>query len=183
MRTARGRPIVIANGCESEPLSAKDALLLSEAPHLVLDGAVLAARAVGAEEVIVAFEVTNAAARTSLEDALEERRAARVESVRFELFPAAERFLSGQETALVAQLNGGPPRPTFIPPRPTERGVRRRPTLIQNVETLAHLALIARHGPHWYRAIGTHASPARHWSRSRASSRARASMRSSTARR
>jgi NADH:ubiquinone oxidoreductase subunit F (NADH-binding) len=159
VRTARGRPIVVANGCESEPLSAKDALLLSEAPHLVLDGAVLAARAVGAEEVIVAFELTNAAAQSSLEDALAERRASRIESVHFELFPAAARFLSGQETALVAQLNGGPPHPTFIPPRPTERGVRRRPTLIQNVETLAHLALIARHGPRWYRAIGTHAEP------------------------
>jgi len=156
---ARGKAIVVANGCESEPLSAKDALLLRELPHLVLDGAELAARAVGADEVILAYENSNPMARHSLEHALAERRAARVDSVRFELFTAAERFLTGQETALVSQINGGPPAPTFIPPRPTDRGVRRRPTLIQNVETLAHLALIARHGPEWFRSCGTHAEP------------------------
>ena len=156
---ARGRAIVVANGCESEPLSAKDALLLRELPHLVLDGAELAARAVGADEVILAYETSNPMARLSLEHALSERRAARVDAVRFELFAAAERFLTGQETALVSQINGGPPSPTFIPPRPTDRGVRRRPTLIQNVETLAHLGLIARHGPEWFRGCGIAAEP------------------------
>jgi NADH:ubiquinone oxidoreductase subunit F (NADH-binding) len=159
VNAAGGRPLVVANGCESEPLSAKDAMLLREAPHLVLDGAAIAARAVGADEVILATEGPNEAARMSLEQALRQRSDARLDSVGFELFTAAECFLTGQETALVSQLNGGLPRPTFIPPRPTERGVRRRPTLIQNVETLAHLALIARHGPDWYRAIGTRAEP------------------------
>jgi len=159
VRSARGRPIVVANGCESEPLSAKDALLLRELPHLVLDGAELAARAVGAEEVVVAFEAPNTPAQLSLEHALAQRRAVRHDDAGFELFAAAERFLTGQETALVSQLNGGLPRPTFIPPRPTERGVGRRPTLIQNVETLAHLALIARHGADWYRELGTTAEP------------------------
>ncbi|MGH2850892.1 MAG: NADH-ubiquinone oxidoreductase-F iron-sulfur binding region domain-containing protein, partial [Solirubrobacteraceae bacterium] len=156
---ARGRAIVVANGCESEPLSAKDALLLRELPHLVLDGAHLAARAVGADEVILAHEHANPLARASLEHALAERRAACLDDVRFELFEAADRFLTGQETALVSQLNGGPAAPTFIPPRPTHRGVRLRPTLIQNVETLAHLALIARHGPDWFRACGTATEP------------------------
>jgi len=154
---ARGRALVVANGCESEPLSVKDELLLCEVPHLVLDGAALAARAVRADEVIIATEVPNAAARMSLEHAIAQRRAARLDEVRFSMFEAAERFLSGQETALVSQLGGGLARPTFIPPRPTDHGVRRRPTLIQNVETLAHLALIGRHGPRWYRAIGTRA--------------------------
>ena len=159
VRAARGRAIVVANGCESEPLSQKDALLLRELPHLVLDGAELAARALGADEVVVAFETTNTTAKLSLEHAVAQRRAARHDRARVELFAAEERFLTGQETALVSQLNGGLPRPTFIPPRPTERGVRRRPTLVQNVETLAHLALIARHGPDWYRACGTGAEP------------------------
>ena len=159
VRSARGRPIVVANGCESEPLSAKDALLLHELPHLVLDGAELAARAVGADDVVIAFEAPNTGAQLSLEHALAQRRAARHDGARFELFAAEERFLTGQETALVSQLNGGPARPTFIPPRPTDRGVQRRPTLIQNVETLAHLALIARHGADWYRALGTPAEP------------------------
>jgi len=157
VRRARGRAIVVANGCESEPLSAKDALLLRELPHLVLDGAALAARAVGAEEVVVAFEERNGDARDSLERALHERRRARLDSVSFSLFTAEERFLSGQETALVSQLNGGPAKPMFVPPRPTDRGVRRRPSLIQNVETLAHVALIARHGAAWHRELGTEA--------------------------
>lgn len=155
VRAARGRSIVVANGCESEPVSAKDALLLHELPHLVLDGAALAARAVDADQVILAYEAAHADTRISLEHALKQRRAARIDSVRFELFAAAEQFLTGQETALVAQINGRPAKPSFIPPRPTDRGVRRRPTLVQNVETLAHLALIARHGPEWYCRLGT----------------------------
>ena len=159
VRASRGRAIVVANGCESEPMSAKDALLLHELPHLVLDGAALAARAVGADHVIVGYETQNAATRISLEHALKQRRAAGTDSVRFELFPAAERFLTGQETSLVSQINGGPAIPSFIPPRPTRRGVHRRPTLIQNVETLSHLALIARHGADWYREIGTETEP------------------------
>jgi NADH:ubiquinone oxidoreductase subunit F (NADH-binding) len=156
---SRGHAIVVANGCESEPMSRKDALLLGELPHLVLDGAALAARAVGAERVIVAFERGASATRASLEHALAQRQAARIDTVRFELFAAAETFLTGQETSLVSQINGGPAKPTFIPPRPTQRGVRRHPTLVQNVETLAHLALIARHGAEWYAGLGTEAEP------------------------
>jgi NADH:ubiquinone oxidoreductase subunit F (NADH-binding) len=159
VRASRGHAIVVANGCESEPMSRKDALLLGELPHLVLDGAALAARAVGAERVIVAFERGAPATRASLEHALAQRRAARIDTVRFELFAAAETFLTGQETSLVSQINGGPAKPTFIPPRPTQRGVRRHPTLVQNVETLAHLALIARHGAGWYAGLGTEAEP------------------------
>ena len=155
VRAARGNPIVVANGCESEPVSQKDELLLTELPHLVLDGAALAARAVGADQVIISYESPRSATRAGLETAIAQRRAARADTVRFELFAAAERFLTGQETSLVSQINGGLPRPSFIPPRPTTRGVRRRPTLIHNVETLAHLALIARHGPDWYRELGT----------------------------
>jgi hypothetical protein len=159
VRAARGRPIVVANGCESEPISAKDALLMRELPHLVLDGAAIAARAVGADAAVIAFEESNPDARSALEQALSERRAARTDQLRFSLFAAEERFLSGQETALVSQLNGGPAKPTFVPPRPTDRGVSRRPTLIQNVETLANLALLARYGTEWYRELGTEAEP------------------------
>jgi len=63
-------------------------------------------------------------------------------------------YVASQETALISLINGGTGKPTFVPPRPSDRGVRGRPTLVQNVETLAHLALIARYGAGWFRAVG-----------------------------
>jgi NADH:ubiquinone oxidoreductase subunit F (NADH-binding) len=68
-------------------------------------------------------------------------------------------YLAGEETALIRHLDGGPLKPTTSPPLPFERGLRRRPTLVQNPETLAHLALILRHGPAWFRELGTLGHP------------------------
>ncbi|MGA9857671.1 MAG: NADH-ubiquinone oxidoreductase-F iron-sulfur binding region domain-containing protein [Solirubrobacteraceae bacterium] len=156
----RTRAIVVANGSEGEPASKKDRMLMRELPHLVLDGAAVAARAVGAREAIIAVAADDDRSLDSLEFALDERRAAQLPGdPRFELFTVTPRYLSGQETALVNAINGGPGLPTFSPPRPFERGVRRRPTLLQNVETLAHIALVARHGPAWFRELGTPDDP------------------------
>jgi NADH:ubiquinone oxidoreductase subunit F (NADH-binding) len=77
--------------------------------------------------------------------------------VRVARVPAA--YLAGEESALIRHLDGGPLKPTVSPPHPAERGLRRRPTLVQNPETLAHLALIARHGPEWFRELGTQSHP------------------------
>jgi NADH:ubiquinone oxidoreductase subunit F (NADH-binding) len=68
-------------------------------------------------------------------------------------------YVSSEETSLVHWLNGGDARPTMTPPRPFERGVRKRPTLVDNVETLAHVALIARYGPAWFRQAGLSETP------------------------
>ena len=68
-------------------------------------------------------------------------------------------YVAGQESALVNHLNGGPAMPTFTPPMLFEQGVRRRPTLVNNAETLAHVALIARHGSEWFRQLGTPSQP------------------------
>ncbi len=153
---SRRRPrVVVANGCEGEPASKKDRALLRELPHLVLDGAAIAARAVGAHNAIIALSENDDRGARSVSLALDQRRDEGLRGEpRFELVAVPERFISGQSSALVSALSGGPAKPTFGP-RPFERGVRRRPTLVQNVETLAHVGLIARHGAGWFRQLGT----------------------------
>jgi NADH:ubiquinone oxidoreductase subunit F (NADH-binding) len=159
-RTPLGkRPIVLANGSEGEPASAKDRLLLESLPHLVLDGGVLAARAVGADELIVCVDESAGRALRSVTLALAERERTGSDALRIGIQAVPEGYVSGQETALVNLCSGGPARPTLTPPMPFQRGVRRRPTLVNNAETLAQLALIARHGPRWFRALGTRADP------------------------
>lgn len=152
-------PIVVANGAEGEPASAKDRRLLECSPHLVLDGALLAAQGVGAGQVILCVRQGATDALERVRVAIAEREAQRTLNVPVELVVTPNSYLAGEESALVRFLNGGPAKPTFVPPRPFERGVARRPTLVQNVETLAHLALIARHGPAWFRKAGTDREP------------------------
>lgn len=159
-RKRRRVPVVIANGAESEPASDKDATLLWLSPHLVLDGLQLAAEAVDADTVILythASRKNDVGAR--LREAISERQQAKLDKIPVQLAQAPARFLAGQETALVSHLAGGPAIPAFIPPRITERGLAGAPTLVQNAETLAHLALIARKGPRWFRSVGTQDEP------------------------
>ncbi len=162
MRTVaanRGRAVVVANGSEGEPLSAKDRLLLTSLPHLVLDGAALAAEAVGADEVIVCVDRGSNRALANVTRAIAARNAVRLDPAQIRLVTVPARYVAGEETALVNLVNGGLAKPTFTPPRPFERGVGRRPTLIQNIETLAHIALIARFGADWFRELGTDDEP------------------------
>ena len=137
-----GTKVVVANGVEAEPMSAKDLVLLTRAPHLVIDGLRAAAATVGAREAILCVPVQ---ARDTVAGALAERED--LGRLRTRVAAVPQRYLAGEETALVRHLDGGPLKPTFTPPRPFERGVRRRPTLVQNVETLAQIALIARQDP------------------------------------
>lgn len=155
----RRGPVVVGNGTEGEPLSLKDKLLLRSAPHLVLDGLALAAAAVGAETGFLAVARSARGELLAVRRALEERRRSRSDRVAVRLAEVPDAFVAGEESALVAWLSGKPAKPTAVPPRPFERGVRGRPTLVQNVETLAHLALIARHGPAWFRELGTADEP------------------------
>ncbi len=150
------RKAAVANGAESEPASRKDELLLRIAPHLVLDGLQLAAEAVGATE---AHLYLHAAPGPQILRALAERTARGLDRLPVAITQAPPRFLAGQETALINRLGGGPALPTFQPPRVSERGLGGAPTLVQNAETLAHLALIARYGPRWFRAVGTPDEP------------------------
>jgi len=156
----RGRPVVVANGTEGEPASDKDKALLRWVPHLVLDGVSLAGAAVGATDAIVVIAEGSRNERAVVEQALAERDARALDrDVRISLATAPDRFVAGEETALINFLNGGRAKPLFVPPRPFERGVGGAPTLVQNVETLAHLALIARYGAEWFRELGSDEEP------------------------
>lgn len=152
------RPVVVANGAEGEPAAYKDSTLLNHAPHLVLDGLQLAAEAVGSREAYVYLHrhPGNVAA---MERALAERSASGIDRVKVRLVTAPNRFLSGEESALVSRIEGGAALPRAKPPGVFESGVRGRATLVQNVETLAQLALIARYGAAWFRQQGTTDEP------------------------
>ena len=150
-----GSRAVLVNAAEGESMSFKDRLLLERTPHLVLDGALAAASAVEADEVVIAVRDDAMAARDATRRAIKERRLGR----RVKLKGVPPVYLGGQEGALIRYLNGGPLKPSLTPPLPFERGLRRRPTLVQNPETLAHLALIDRHGPAWFRQVGTAEHP------------------------
>jgi NADH:ubiquinone oxidoreductase subunit F (NADH-binding) len=161
---SRGRPVVVVNAAEGEPASRKDRTLTQTLPHLVLDGATLAAHALGASEIVVSVCESARASAESIAGAIDERGSPRRGSPergspRTRLTTVPTHYLAGQESALVAHLNGAPAIPTFTPPMVFQQGVGRRPTLLSNAETLAHLALIARHGPAWFRELGTPSQP------------------------
>jgi NADH:ubiquinone oxidoreductase subunit F (NADH-binding) len=153
---ARRAPVVVANGTEGEPASAKDKVLLARSPHLVLDGAVLAAAITGASRAVI---VVHASVREIIDEAAAERRRAGIDQVPVHVVTGADRFVGGEASAVVHWIEKGIPAPTRTPPRLSERGLGGKPTLVQNVETLAHLALIARYGASWFRGAGTAAEP------------------------
>ena len=155
---AKTHPVVIGNGAEGEPASDKDKSLLWISPHLVLDGLQLAAEAVGSQAVAL-YVHRNARLQERLRAAVAERATARIDLAPVEIIDAPPRFLAGEESALASRISGEPAMPRFKPPRVFERGVVGRPTLVHNVETLAHMALIARYGPAWFRSAGTPDEP------------------------
>ncbi len=149
------QPVVLANGCEGEPVSGKDHVLLERAPHLVLDGAITVAAALGADDIMLCLHRGDPIAPWVRARAAQRRH----EGTTIRVVEVPGRYAASEESALVNFLNTGTARPTAKPPRPFERGVDGRPTMIANVETLAHAALIARYGPDWFRAVGTADSP------------------------
>ena len=144
--------VVIANGSEGEPLSAKDATLLHNAPHLVLDGLLLVAASLGASE---AHLVTTAAQLPPVQRAIAERRDARGIRLR----ETEDRFVAGEASAVVNAIERGRAIPRDHVVRLSISGVGRRPTLVLNVETLAHIALVLRFGADWFRSLGTADDP------------------------
>jgi NADH:ubiquinone oxidoreductase subunit F (NADH-binding) len=151
---SKKKPIVVANGTEGEPNSGKDRTLITRVPHLVLDGALWAAAAIGADQVIICVARAHPQNASALRHALAERAGAEPMTVRVRVAETPPRYVAGESSALVHWLNGGPAKPT-AGPQPHDNGVAGKPTLVQNVETLAHLAQIESWGAEWFRQTGT----------------------------
>ncbi len=154
---ASGEPVVVVNGSESEPASRKDRLLLELRPHLVLDGALLAAAAVGARRIVVYTHGEHRSALAAVKDAVAERRRVELFDIRVVAGPAG--FVTGESSAVVSALSGGraAPRPRAVPAAVS--GIGGQPTVVSNVETLAHLALLARFGVGWFASAGSPGAP------------------------
>jgi NADH:ubiquinone oxidoreductase subunit F (NADH-binding) len=150
------KAVVIGNGADGEPLSHKDAELLSRAPHLVLDGLKVVAAAVSADKVVM---YVPSRAVPTIKTVISERRSAEVDRHRVTVVAAPDGFVAGEESAVVRRVEGGPalPRDRTVPS--SISGVRGRPTVVNNVETLAHIALIARYGSRWFKSVGDPSEP------------------------
>ncbi|MFZ1669931.1 MAG: NADH-ubiquinone oxidoreductase-F iron-sulfur binding region domain-containing protein [Candidatus Nanopelagicales bacterium] len=155
--TRRKVPVVIGNGMEGEPASGKDAVLLASAPHLVIDGLVLAAQAIGAREAYVAVH-RGSPASDVVAAAIALRSAGSQRGVTVQLIALPHRYVASEESALARGVGGQLAVPVFGK-RPFDAGTSGKPTLVSNVETLANIALIARFGPGWYRRQGSATAP------------------------
>jgi NADH-quinone oxidoreductase subunit F len=150
---------VICNGDEGDPGAFMDRLVLESDPHRVLEGLAIAAHAVGATqgyfyiraEYPLAVRHTRAAIRQATERGL-------LGALRLEVREGAGAFVCGEETALIQSLEGKRGMPRLRPPYPVERGFRGKPTVINNVETLACVPWILRHGAEAFAAFGTKTS-------------------------
>ena len=185
-----GSPVpasAVVNAAEGEPGSFKDRAILYRNPYLVLEGALIAAHAVGASDVIVAMKHTHGEVRRRTAEAIDEVRAAGwLDGVDVEIFEGPDAYLYGEETAMLEAIDGRPPFPRIAPPY--RRGVHEivdrvvgaespsasaahvelagpspeavgSPALVNNVETLANVPAIIAKGPAWFRSIGTPESP------------------------
>jgi NADH:ubiquinone oxidoreductase subunit F (NADH-binding) len=147
--------VVIANICEGDPTSAKDQVLAHHSPHLVIDGALAAAAAVGADRIVFAMH-SHSPAHSAILSAIAERPGA---TCVLEVLAVPARYIASEATSLVRLINSGDARPAGKLRPIWESGVAGRPTLVDNAETLAQLGLIARFGPAWFAGVGLLAEP------------------------
>lgn len=155
---------IIANADEGDPGAYIDRFLLEYDPHLVIEGMIIAALAVGAEAGHIYLRAEYPGARKVLLRALAEAREAGIlgasvlgsgSKFDIELHMGQGSYVCGEETALIASIEGRRPEPWERPPYPIQAGIRGMPTLVNNVETLANIPWIIRHGGEAYAAIGT----------------------------
>jgi NADH:ubiquinone oxidoreductase subunit F (NADH-binding) len=171
-RAARGAAgegkVVVANLIGADPTALGDRALAEGNPHLLLEGVLIAAFATGASDAVIAVRRDWTVAIERLRAAVAEAEAAHLAgylvkgtdfSCVMRVSEGAAALIAGEETALMAALEGDRGMPVIRPPYPTERGLGGAPTVVQNGETLAHVAWIAAHGAKKFRAIGSKDAP------------------------
>ena len=155
---------LVMNGGEDEPGSKKDRVLMENLPHLVIEGVILAAYAIGASKAYLYINANYKAATKSISDALAEAKEAGYWgepvlgsdfSLDIEITPAPHNYVAGEDTAALEVIEGKKPWPRQKPPFPVTVGLFGKPTAVNNVETLANVPPILLHGAEWYRGFGT----------------------------
>ncbi len=159
---------VVANADEGEPGTFKDRVILEEEPHMLIEGIILAAYAIGAHEAYIYLRKEYPLAKKRLLDAIKEAKEAGYLGknilgsgfdIEIYVYIGAGAYICGEETALLESLEGKRGHPRKRPPFPATHGLYSCPTVVNNVETLANVPFIVLHGPTWYRQFGTEKSP------------------------
>jgi len=147
--------VLAVNADEGEPGTIKDRYILELRPYLMLEGALIAMRALHCVEGYIYLREEYATARQRLQSALIElAQGGHLAGLRLELIVGAGAYIAGEETAMLESMEGRRAMPRLKPPFPTEVGHLARPTLINNVETLAHVPFILREGGATWAALG-----------------------------
>ena len=164
----KAEKVVICNGDEGDPGAFMDRSVMEGNPHAVIEGILIAARAIGAQEAYVYVRAEYPLAVARVRKAVEDATAAgflgdNVFGTPYKLhchvMEGAGAFVCGEETALIASIEGKRGMPQPKPPFPAQSGLWGKPTVINNVETLASIPLILRNGPQVFASVGTKSSP------------------------
>ena len=169
VRAAQGsKKYIVCNADESEPGTFKDRIVLEGDPHVIIESMAIAAYAIGADEGYIYIRGEYGLAYRRLERAILQARefgflGENIFGTEFNfdihIHAGAGAYVCGEETALLESLEGKRGEPRARPPYPVTKGLWNKPTSVNNVETLANIPAIIRHGAEWYRSIGTPSSP------------------------
>jgi NADP-reducing hydrogenase subunit HndC len=167
-KAAGKKKYVVCNADESEPGTFKDRVILEGDPFSILEAMTIAGYAVGADEGYIYVRGEYALAQERISNAIQQAREVGFlgeglfgSSFNFNIHihSGAGAYICGEETALLESIEGKRGEPRIRPPYPTTNGLWNKPTLVNNVETLANVPPIIHHGAAWYKKIGTPSSP------------------------
>ena len=167
-RTNASNKIVICNADEGDPGAYMDRTLLESNPHQVIEGMIICAHAIGAEQALVYVRAEYPLAVNIVRKAIEQAESLGLLgqnilgtefNLEIKLFEGSGAFVCGEETALIRSVEGLRGMPRHRPPYPVEKGLNGKPTVINNVKTLASVPPIIENGSDWFREIGTDKSP------------------------